>query len=196
MRGGRVCVGGYVLPDFRSVRLLGSDQRNMPADTRLEIGDIWELEFEALKGVVAPHVEDVVVASGQRVREVEDLEQLLRTEASPWTGPLTQIFEGCLRRSSTGKLGVPVGGSQPSASTGLWIVDFPLITIRDKEQRDRYRAVIAGAAVTVPYVGLSPIVPMLSTGTLVRVSLARPFLERCWLQISGWYGDPVNRKGD
>lgn len=191
MRGDRVCVGGYTLPDFKSVRLLGSDGRNMPADTRVEIGDVWMLDFGALAEPVAPHVEDVVVQSGRRERRVEDLEALLLDEGSPWSGPLTGIFDGLLRRSSTGKLGVPVDGPQPGGSTGLWIVDTPLRRIGDSDQRERYETAFDGNTVSVPYVGLSPTLAMLPAGTLARVSLARPFLERCWLQISGWYGDPA-----
>jgi hypothetical protein len=187
MTGNRVCVGGYVLPGYTSVRLLGSDGHNMPIDTPLEIGDVWELDFEPLDSIVPPHVEDVIVTSGRREREVGNLDGVLRAAAMVWMGPLTGVFDDRLQLSSTNKLGVRVAGPQPTGSTGLWIADAPLIRVNGAGERVRYRVIVNGARITVPYVGVATSVPMITTGTLVRVSLARPFLERCWLQISGWY---------
>jgi hypothetical protein len=51
-------------------------------------------------------------------------------------------------------------------------------------------------SLTMPYVGFEPPIPAISAGTLVRLSLARPWTgphapsgedQRNSLQLSGWY---------
>jgi hypothetical protein len=43
MGGGRVCVGGLEVGSGASVRLLGSDQHNLPEDHRIRPGEIWDI---------------------------------------------------------------------------------------------------------------------------------------------------------
>ncbi|MFI4977281.1 MAG: hypothetical protein ACHQC8_01165 [Solirubrobacterales bacterium] len=60
MRGGHVCVGGHDLDKgMRSLRLLRLDGAYMPADTRFEIGQVWELDYQPAQDV---HLGETMVA--------------------------------------------------------------------------------------------------------------------------------------
>ena len=63
-----MCVGGRALEDGSSVRLLGSDGRNLLEDHPIRPGAIWDIAYVPHAQVESPHVEDVIVSRGKRSR--------------------------------------------------------------------------------------------------------------------------------
>lgn len=188
MRGGHVCVGGHDLDQgMRSLRLLRPDGTNMVADTRFAIGQVWELNYQPAQDVQPPHVEDVLV-DPHRARHVDAVAPLgafLRERVAVWTGT---PFEGGLRRTDSGTGYVPIDGPFPTCSTGYWIPERPL----DFDGNSRYVFRAEGGQRRVRYVGVAEPTSRIERGTLVRVSLARPWRPSnappgLYLQISGWY---------
>lgn len=60
MRGDHVCVGGHdFYESMHSIRLLQPDGTNMPAGTRFDMGQVWDLDYEQATDIRPPHVEDV-----------------------------------------------------------------------------------------------------------------------------------------
>jgi hypothetical protein len=190
MRGGHVCVGGHDLDEgMRSLRLLRPDGTNMPADTRFEIGQVWELSYQPVPHAHPPHVEDVHVDphGARHVETIEPLDTFLRTRVSAWAGV---PFEGTLRRTDSGTGYVPIEGPFPSRSTGYWLPDKVLEF--DGDSRYVFRA--EGGRRRIRYVGVADPANRIEPKTLVRVSLARPWSPSnapagLYLQISGWYAE-------
>ena len=56
-----VCIGGLTRDESKNVRLIPSGRQNHPADTRCDVGQIWDLDFHVSPEVTPPHVEDVIV---------------------------------------------------------------------------------------------------------------------------------------
>jgi hypothetical protein len=190
MRGDHVCVGGHDLDEgMRSLRLLQPDGTNMSADTRFEIGQVWELGYQPVKHAHPPHVEDVNVDphGAQRVDTIEPLGAFLRERVSVWEGV---PFEGTLLRTDSGTGYVPIEGPFPSCSTGYWLPDQPL----DFDGDSRYVFRTDEGRRRIRYVGVAEPTGQIEPGTLVRMSLSRPFTPRnapegLYLQISGWYAE-------
>lgn len=188
MRGDRVCVGGHDLDDnMRSLRLMRPDGSNMPADTAFEVGDIWEFQYSPSPHAVVPHVEDVLVRAedARKVDARTDLAVFLRAEAVIWS---TGAFEGKLVRTSSGAGYVPIKGPFPSCSTGYWLAPADL----RPDGYGRYQFDSGGGTRRIRYVGVAPETPTIPSGTLLRLSLARPWAPPSappglYLQLSGWY---------
>ncbi len=190
MHGDHVCVGGHDLSEgMHSLRLLRPDGINMPADTRFEIGQVWELDYQPASHIHPPHIEDVHV-NPHRARHVETIEPLgsfLRTRVNAWERVL---FEGTLQRTKSGTGYVPIGGPFPSCSTGYWLPDQVL----EFDGDSRYVFLGDGGRRRVRYVGVAHPADRIEPGTLVRLSLARPWSPPnapagLYLQISGWYAE-------
>jgi len=189
MRGGHVCVGGHDLEDTRSLRLMQPNGSNMPSDTRFEIGHVWELNYRASPHVRKPHVEDVLV-DPRRARQTDTVSPLgpfLRKRVTVWAGV---PFEGKLLRTDSGTGYVPTEGLLPSCSTGYWLPEHTL----EFDGNGRYVFSVDGGRRRIRYVGLADAVDRIEIGTLVRVSLARPWSppnapDGLYLQISGWYDE-------
>ncbi|MHB1469594.1 MAG: dual OB domain-containing protein [Solirubrobacteraceae bacterium] len=190
MRGGRFCVGGHDLDDaMRSVRLLRPDGTNMPADTRFEVGQVWRLDYEPAPYAQPPHVEDVLVrpSEAERMHAVDRLGIFLRNRVKVWTETL---FDGKLRSTGSGAGYVPFDGPFPPCSTGYWSPTHSLEF--DGDGRYLFRA--DDRRRRIRYVGVVEPVPRIDAGTLLRVSLARPWAPPnappgLYLQLSGWYTD-------
>jgi len=188
MRGDHVCVGGHDLDESMcSIRLLQPDGTNMPAGTRFEIGQVWDLDYEPATSIRPPHVEDVFVSSrgAPHVDTIQFLGAFLRTRVTAWTGTL---FEGTLLRTNSGTGYVPIDGPLPSRSTGYWLPEQPL----DFDGDNRYVFRADGGRRRIRYVGVAEAAARIEPGTLVRVSLARAWAPSnapagLYLQISGWY---------
>lgn len=190
MRGDHVCVGGHDLDEgMRSLRLLRRDGTNMPADTRFEVGQVWELSYQPVQQAHPPHVEDIHVDphGAQHVDTIEPLGTFLRERVSAWKGV---PFEGTLLRTGSGTGYVPIEGPFPSCSTGYWLPDQALKFDGDS----RYVFSAEGGQRRIRYVGVADPAARIEPGTLVRVSLAKPWSPPnapagLYLQISGWYAE-------
>ena len=185
---GAVCVGGHDLDDnMRSLRLMRPDGTNMPADSGFEIGQVWELRYEPSPHARRPHVEDVLVDTrgAQQVDTVSPLGPFLRNRVTVWKDV---PFEGKLMRTDSGTGYVPSEGPFPSCSTGYWLPEQTLAFDGD----GRYVFSVDGGRRRIRYVGVADPVDRIASGTLLRVSLARPWSppnapDGLYLQISGWY---------
>ncbi len=170
-----------------SIRLLQPDGTNMPAGTRFEIGQVWDLDYEPATDIRPPHVEDVFVNSygARHIDTIQSLGAFLRARVTAWTGTL---FDGALLRTDRGTGYVPIDGPFPSCSTGYWFPEQPL----DFDGDSRYVFRVDGGRRRIRYVGVAEAAARIEPGTLVRVSLARAWAPSnapagLYLQISGWY---------
>jgi len=199
MHRGEYCVGGLAQKGYYNVRLLTDRRENQPWDTRFEVGDIWDLEFQPLKKPEPPHIEDVTVTSRIKLSHIDNIREVVLKRAPVWRGDIASVFDRQLQFTpgGAGYVSLQSRHGMPKGSVGFWLTDTEL-TLKSEEREGKtkhvYHTVDAEKnARHLPYVGLNEPQPILEPGTLLRVSLARwwtPDLrveERCYLQLSGWY---------
>jgi hypothetical protein len=110
-------------------------------------------------------------------------------------GSPIQIFNGLLGWTGNGSGFLGNRNNLPANSVGFWISDREL-TLADDGKHYLYPSTNEfTTAKRFPYVGFAPKVNSIPQGTLMRISLARwwrpsdsDISERCYLQLSGWYG--------
>lgn len=188
------CVGGMVEDTGQPVRLLPVGGYCHPPEPVFHLGEIWEVQLRARAVLDPPHREDHDEWGARKVGEISDLAGFVRRLARPVCGEREALFEGRLRFRSVGTGYLPRHGALPSGSVGFWIA--PRLLIReDFEGRARY-VMLGRRRLDIPYVGYEAPVPVIPAGSLIRVSLARWWVnpkhpeegETCSLQISGWFG--------
>lgn len=189
MGGSSRCIGGLA-QDGRSVRLLTPTGENHTTASPLQIGQVWALTFTPRPGVLAPHVEDVIVTQQRLVGTEPNLLRHLLQRVNPWRGSIDVLFGGVLSYTSSGNGFVCERLGVPGQSIGFWIPDRQL-TLRADGKHYEYPT-----SRGLSYVGEPDAIAVIPAGTLVRVSLARwwkpqdadpNFEDRCYLQLSGWY---------
>jgi len=198
------CIGGLVLDNNRSVRLLQADGWNHPANTDFAVGQIWDIDFQDARSVVPPHVEDVLIQRRRFVRDQANLQAFLLERVPVWRGPIDQIYDGHIRFTDKGSGYVSQADGVPAVSTGYWIADQRL-HLETYSGKARYRYIekirLAGFDQEfiriryISYVGCAEPVVDIPAGALIRLSLARwwrpddkpEMEERCYLQLSGWF---------
>lgn len=187
------CIGGILLENNRSVRLVRPDETYWPDNCGIEVGEVWDLNFHNRPNITAPFTEDVIVNSKQLLRRVDNVQQYLLTNQQNlrhifWSGDVNSLYEGRVQFQSSNNRAY-VGVNNPSSmSTGFWIPSSDLILQADNKH-------YACGWQIVVYVGTTAPLPRINAGTLCRVSLARPIIphpdfqgpERCYVQLSGWY---------
>jgi hypothetical protein len=194
MGGDRVCVGGLESGSGASVRLLGSDQQNLPEDHRIRPGDIWEITCSPRAVTRAPHSEDVVVNAGRMVGEVDmaDMKAAILDLREAWDGELDEIFDGRLAVTDSGKAFLRDERPPLGYSTGFWSARKALRQSKFEESGRGYWIPDGTLIRKVKYVGMDDPIALVPKGALIRFSLARwkafpPVEARCYLQLSGWY---------
>jgi hypothetical protein len=191
MREERICVGAHDLDSFRSLRLFRHDNTYLQESARLDIGDIFEVEYRDRPGATPPHVEDVIVAEGGRRRGRQTgLGRLIAEHELVWTS-VDELFDGCLAFTESGTAYVPVGARLPLRSTGYWRIDSAM-TYYVSYGRPRYRWSGEGPLQSVAYVGVADPADLIPAGALVRLSLSHARQppnqpNGYWLQLSGWF---------
>jgi ATP-dependent DNA helicase RecQ len=193
-RGPGACVGG-ITQDGRSVRLVAADaDRNEQAGLEYQVGEVWEIESAPDPHILPPHVENILVRSARRLKQVVNLEAIIRRFMPPVTGGPETLFDGKLQCLPSGALFICERAGLPSRSTMFWVSDQPLC--RDVEaKRIRYRYPTRDGGRLLTFVGFQEPVEEIPAGTLLRVSLAhwwrpkdKPGEElRCHVQLSGWF---------
>ncbi len=194
--GSGVCVGALAR-DRTNLRL--TDQEGypfLPEDTPYEIGQVWDIEYTPSTDLRLPHVEDVVVTSSEFSYTLSDLSASLASWVPTWRGGIEELFDGKVRGPTSGGSGY-IQDDIPAQSVGFWVPDKDLPGNWDPErQRHYYRY----EPFRIPHVGVERSLDVIPEGALVRVSLARwykppdadeNFPERCYLQISGCYGNEL-----
>lgn len=192
-----VCIGGINLNNGEFVRVHGARGENLPSDAPYEIGDVWEMDIEkAWNCRPKPHVEDKQVTSSNRIGNVGDkgiISYIHQNESlfgdKLTKGSLGDTFQGCLHLEA-GKAFVEED-KVPEFSTQFWIPDEDLI-----RRRDVYGSVFyTYRGSRIKFVGLQPPIDRILSGSIVRLSLANWWdgdssgKNRCYLQLSGWYGN-------
>lgn len=191
------CVGGICINSKQFVRLLNQGGFYQPADTKFNIGDIWDINFTVNSNRKEPHNEDVTILSYTFVRKIYPLETFIKNMGVPiWKNNVANIFEGKIlwQRNGKGYFSKNII-NYPSHSVGFWISDVDLIHQRVGNQ-DFYIYQNNGVSRQIVYKGNQSVLAVIPKGRLIRLSLAKwwkpedsDIEERCWLQLSGWYDD-------
>lgn len=202
--GNGVCLGGIVLANCRSVRLLPQTGHSHPENTSLNVGEIWDLELQEIpkSELTAPHTEDVRVIRESQVKTLSMRKlknRILRITDAPLVYP-KQLFDNCLRFTTLRKALVYRYGSSPKYSTGFWRFDKALHKRYDDNGKVRYLYCKDDIScdysdedlvLDVPYVGCDAPLESIPHGTLLRFSLSREYragkYNGFWLQLSGWF---------
>jgi hypothetical protein len=189
-----ICVGGIVVADGRPVRLLPVGQAWHQTNTPFQIGEIWDMDLAPRVPAVPPHVEDHDEQNAVRVGTVPNLSTyIIGQKTRPVIGAPSGLFSGRIAFRVSGTAYVDTQQPLPSNSVGFWILPHPL-AYDPFNNKPRYR--LGGPnPFLVTYVGVTPAIPTIPAGTLVRLSLARPWTNaddpaehtRCSVQLSGWY---------
>ena len=189
------CVGG-VLANGTFVRLLNENGYNQDIDTPLNIGDVWTIEFVERENKRAPHIEDILVSNMTFKFSFKTIDKMVdylkeKLNIKIWKGSTDILFDKKIQWTNSGSGYISETGEIPDNSVGFWIPDRDLIR-KDYKDKVRYSYPIRWRSIT--FVGFQEPVNIIPAGTLVRVSLARWWSpndddeERCYLQLSGWYG--------
>lgn len=200
-----VCVGGLVLENKKYIRLLNRGGARNPsgwyqyADTPLNIGDIWDIDFKDSPYRIEPHVEDVFIKIKKKLRDVSNMKNfLINSGVKIYTGHIDDLFEGKLSWQKNDKGYISKNCKVlPKQSVGFWINDIDLIFL-EEENRYVYNYKLLGLfsmRKTLKWVGSSQApIEIIPAGSLIRVSLAKwlssdkeNIEDRCYLQLSGWY---------
>lgn len=192
--GGGACVGGITLDEGRSVRLIDAHvEAHQGGGMHYAVGEVWEVDATPAPSLEPPHCEDFIVQSSQRVGRMHNPAAFVEQHMPPAIGGLEMLFEGKLQRSANGALFVAASSGLPSFSTCFWRPDHPLRRI-ETGYRIRYVYEGENGEATLVFVGFQDPPAELPAGTLLRVSLTRPWRPvdrpdeelRCYAQLSGW----------
>jgi hypothetical protein len=193
-KGNAVCVGGMIVNSGKLVRLLNPGNWDQYANTELDIGDIWNIKFEEREDIIPPHIEDVIIHSKSFIRKIDNISDfIIKSGITIFRGSPYNIFDGLLGWTGSGGGYIGDKNNLPTNSVGFWISDKDLVL---SEKYYEYPARnIHSQPKRFKYVGTVPAVNTIPSGILIRVSLARWWKpedaeidERCYLQLSGWYG--------
>lgn len=180
----QICVGAVSVNSWRAYRLVPPG-RQFWRPNPFTLGGIYDIQFQDAPRT-PPHVEDVGVTDRQLRGTVENLKEEIEHNAAIFTGPLEKLFEGkLLIKALNGNLGV-ARSNIPAFSTQFWRSDRDFArcdTTWNKKTKVRFCV----GSFSIPYVGAKEPAQHISTGDLVRWSLARWFNDICWLQISHIY---------
>lgn len=205
-----VCIGG-ILANGRFVRLLDKYGHNQNVNTSMNVGDVYAVFFDEKEDKRPPHIEDIIVSKMKLKFSFSPIEKMieylsLNLKLKIWRGSTEIVFDGKIKWTQSGSGYISESSEIPDNSVGFWIPDKPL-TKRDYQGKVKYDYPPINPVKTnftveqqwrsLPFVGFQSPVDIIPAGTLVRLSLARWWSpkdsdveERCYLQISGWYGLP------
>jgi hypothetical protein len=118
-----------------------------------------------------------------------------RIPSSIWRGTPSELFDGKLQftLATISSAYISQARGLPSMSTGYWFPNQPLTRLTNDKGKVYYQYKDTKYNLKMSYVGFANPIPVITQGTLVRLSLARWWQpkdspeERCYLQISGWY---------
>jgi ATP-dependent DNA helicase RecQ len=192
--GGGACGGAIALGNGRSLRLLDAHvAAHNSGGMHYAVGEVWEIDAAPAAQIAPPHCEDFVVQSSRRIGRMSNPAAFVEQHMPPATGELETLFEGKLQRTAGGALFVAASSGLPGFSTCFWRPDRPLRRI-ETGYRIRYVYASESGEATLVFVGFQDPPAEIPTGTLVRISLTRPWRPperpdeepRCYAQLSGW----------
>jgi hypothetical protein len=189
----QVCVGGICLINKQFIRLLNQGGYYQPADTKFNIGDIWDISFTPVTSKREPHNEDVTIHTYEFKRKIYPLETFIKNMGVPiWQNNIINIFERKILWQKNGKGYFSENIiNYPSHSVGFWVSDVDL-----NYSNGFYIYENNGIRSQIVYKGNQTLLQVIPKGKLIRLSLAKwwkpadtDIEERCYLQLSGWYED-------
>ena len=192
--GGGACIGAIALDDGRSLRLIDAHvEAHRGGGMHYTVGEVWEIDAAPAVQTAPPHREDFIVQSSRRVGRMSNPAAFVAKQMPPATGGLEALFEGKLQRTAGGALFVAASSGLPGFSTCFWRPDRPLRRI-ETGYRIRYTYENERGEATLVFVGFQDPPAEIPAGTLVRISLTRPWRSadrpddepRCYAQVSGW----------
>lgn len=198
--GPGVCLGGIVLTDYRSVRLLPQTGYSHPKNTPFNVGDIWNLDLQEISQceLTAPHTEDVkfIRSSLDKSLSMYKLkDRILRIADAPFIQP-SEVFCGLLQFNQHKRGRVVPKHGVPVFSTGFWRFERALHSRQDDYGNIRYRYYNsdessgvddAEVKLDVKYVGYDDPIDVIPPGAILRFSLSHFYRDGFWLQLSGWF---------
>jgi hypothetical protein len=193
--GKGICVGAMDADTGRAVRLLPPGKICHPPEVSYQVGEFWQVAATPRTVVDPPHVEDHDEASPRRIGTCRDLAAGVRRFHKPWEGEPAALFDGVLKWRKTGT-GYVARTKLPASSVGFWTPPRPLVMMMT-DGHPHYVMFGHGTHFKIPLVGVVEPVRLIPEGTLLRVSLARWWVnpqtpaegETCSLQLSGWLSE-------
>lgn len=202
--GNGICIGGLLDASGQPVRLLPVGHPCHPGSTPFDVGELWEMDLRRRWPVTPPHVEDHEEWDANFIEEIEDVGAYIRERIDPTEGTPSRLFGGriCFRDSGTGTAFIDTRRPLPANSVEFWELPADL-RIDPYNGKARYK-MFGRTKFLVSYVGVAEAIPVIWAGTLVRVSLARPWTKandpaehtRCSVQLSGWFGVEAGERGN
>ena len=192
--GGGACVGALALEDGRSLRLIDAHvEAHNGGGMHYAVGEVWEIDVAPAPRIEPPHTEDILVQSSRRIGRMSNPAAFVEKHMPPTTGGLETLFEGKLQRTAGGALFVAASSGLPGFSTCFWRPDRPLRRV-ETGYRIRYVYENENGEATLVFVGFQDPPAEIPAGTLLRISLTRPWRSpdrpddelRCYAQLSGW----------
>lgn len=188
--GQNICVGAYDVDRHRNIRLLDRNGYGQPSNFPLKIGDVVTANYCERVNIEAPHTEDVLLKGYHSYDNIKDVFKSFYENAPIIKGPLTNCFDRKLFQPGRGAMAIP-NNDLPSHSVCFWKTDKQLVL--NDYKKYVYRC--GSRQVQIQYVGFPDAAPIISAGRIVRLSLSRRWNingqeKICWLQLSGWYGEP------
>lgn len=190
--GAFACVGGIVLDNLQSVRLMRGKDHYQAGDTPFNVGEVWDISFIDQPDD-PPHIEDVYVVSQKLIRVIPNIKEFILKHAKLWRGSPNELFDGMLKWTSSGSGYLGDRKITPINSVGFWISDRDLVLEDNKYYVYAYRRWYKTNQRLV-FKGYEPMIGVIPAGTICRISLSKWWKPkdidiemRCYLQLSGWY---------
>lgn len=198
-KGKSACVGGILLKSYESVRLLNPGNWDQYGDTELNVGDIWDVDFDRRMDLTPPHIEDIIIKGKKFLRKEPNLPEFItKHKIKVYHGSPNEILGDCLKWSHDGSGYLHDKNNVPSNSVGFWVSDKDLTY--DGKYYVYPKTGLFIPSRRLPYVGYQKAIETINAGTIIRYSLARWWkpkdaspdtIEKCFLQLSGWYEKPT-----
>jgi ATP-dependent DNA helicase RecQ len=196
--GGGACIGGMVEETGLPVRPLPVKGFCHAPEVAFNVGEVWSMHLRRREPVEAPHVEDHDEWGAVRAGVKDGLLAFITRHGQPHDGDVEELFGRTLVVRSSGTAYLPRSSPAPAWSVEFWRPPRPLEHHSDRDGRPRY-TLLGGSCLRIPYVGYEAPVAFIPAGTILRLSLARWWVnpqapeegESCSLQLSGWFGLPA-----
>lgn len=185
-----VCCGAIDMNSKEFIRLHNERGGRLPFDAPYQIGEIYDATYQTSWNVrPAPHIEDKQLIAARFVRKMNDyeLKSYIDNNLPISEGGLSSIFEGKLNTASY----APYidRNAIPRHSVCFWKADAPITKyVFLGKVKYRYKGN------NISFVGYQDPIDVIPAGTIIRMSLANWWSkdddteQRCYLQLSGWYG--------
>lgn len=185
-----LCLGGFTLDHKQKIRLLTADGQNQPTNTPFQVGEIWECLLDPVRDTQKPHTEDMRVLRQHRLRHMSDVKAFLLSALDP-PRRLGETFGNYLQLTGRGSAYVSEERGLPDYAHAFWHLQEGLLLQRDGKRAYFVFAKAKPRPFRLPYVGVGTCPKRIPPGSLLHLSLARPWQpkpsveKRCHLQLSG-----------